>query len=245
MARDTRSDPSGFETLETFSRANAFNRWLFEKISRYLRGQILEIGSGIGNISAFLLKEQDNVFLSDLRPEYCRLLQKKFGHNPHLQGVNELDLSLKDFNSNYPDLLEKFDTVIALNVIEHITDDILAIRNAKSLLRNNGKLIILVPAGQWLYNSIDRELGHHKRYSKSGLNNLLDSAGLFVSDCRYFNAAAILGWWFSGNILREEIISPAKLNFFNRMIPFFRIADWFVAPFTGISVISVGVKNAD
>jgi SAM-dependent methyltransferase len=245
MSKQTQSDPSGFETLEAFSHTYAFNLWLYQKISVYVQGKTLEIGSGIGNISAFLLKDQNQVSLSDLRPEYCQILQNKFGQDPHLQRVYELDLSLKDFNSEYPELLEKFDSVIALNVIEHITDDLLAIRNAKALLKNKGKLIILVPAGQWLYNSIDRELGHYRRYSKSGLNNLIETAGLEVTDCRYFNAAAIFGWWFSGNILHEKIISPAKLNLYDRMIPFFRVVDWFVTPFTGISVISAGMKKSN
>jgi SAM-dependent methyltransferase len=242
METPAQSDPSGFETLEAFSTAAAINRWVYEKISRYAQGQVLEIGSGIGNISALLLTDQSTVSLSDLRPEYCRLLEKKFGQDPHLQGVYELDLSLKDFKTKNAGLLEKFDTVVALNVIEHIADDSLAIRNAKALLRVNGRLVILVPAGQWLFNSLDRELGHYKRYTKAGLNGLLESAGLVVRESRYFNAAAILGWWFSGNILREKIISPSKLNLFNQWVPFFRIVDWFVTPFIGVSVISVSTK---
>jgi SAM-dependent methyltransferase len=243
METRVQSDPSGFETLEAFSRAPSINRWVYEKISKYAQGELLEIGSGIGNISAHLLKDRSTVSLSDLRPEYCQLLEKKFGQDPHLQGVYELDLSLKDFKSKNAALLEKFDTVVALNVIEHIADDSLAIRNAKALLRINGKLVVLVPAGQWLYNSLDRELGHYKRYTKAGLNGLLESAGLVVSDSRYFNAAAILGWWFSGKILGEKIISSSGLNLFNQLVPFFRIVDWFVTPFAGVSVISVGVKN--
>jgi 2-polyprenyl-3-methyl-5-hydroxy-6-metoxy-1,4-benzoquinol methylase len=243
MQTGSPSDLSGFETLEAFSRATAFNRWLYEKISGYVQGQVLEIGSGIGNISTFLLRDQPMVSLSDLRPDYCRLLEKKFNQDPHLEGVYELDLSQSDFRFRYTGLLEKFDTVIALNVIEHITDDSLAVRNAMALLRKNGKLVILVPAGQWLYNPLDRELGHCKRYSKSGLNVLLESAGLTITDSRYFNAAAILGWWFSGNLLREKIISPSKLKLFNQLVPLFRTVDRMVAPFTGISIITAGIKN--
>jgi 2-polyprenyl-3-methyl-5-hydroxy-6-metoxy-1,4-benzoquinol methylase len=243
MSIGIRSDPTGFETLESFSRIPSFNHWLYDKIKGYATGQILEIGSGIGNISVFLLRDQPAVSLSDLRPEYTHLLNKNFKGEQHMQGVYELDLALPDFMHRYPDLLEKFDTVIALNVIEHIGDDELAIRNATSLLRKNGKLVILVPAGQWLYNSLDRELGHCKRYSKKSLNNLLKSAGLEISDSKYFNAAAILGWWFSGNILHEKIISPVKLKVYNLMVPFFRILDWFISGFIGISVISIGSKN--
>jgi 2-polyprenyl-3-methyl-5-hydroxy-6-metoxy-1,4-benzoquinol methylase len=242
MSQNAQSDPSGFETLEAFSRAEAFNRWLFQKISVWVQGQTLEIGSGIGNISAFLLKDHTNISLSDLRPEYNQILKKKFDHNPHLHGVYELDLSIRDFKLVHPELLEKFDTVIALNVVEHIKEDSIAIQNAKSLLKKNGKLIVLVPSGQRLYNSIDLELGHYKRYSKSSLNALMESAGLAVTDSRYFNAAAIMGWWFAGSILKEKVVTAAKLNVYNHLVPLFKIVDWFVAPFTGISVISVASK---
>jgi 2-polyprenyl-3-methyl-5-hydroxy-6-metoxy-1,4-benzoquinol methylase len=245
MPQNPQSDPSGFETLEAFSHAEAFNRWLFQKIRLWVQGQTLEIGSGIGNISAFLLRDHTNVSLSDLRPEYCQILKKKFEHNPHLRGIYELDLSILDFKLIHPELLEKFDTVIALNVVEHIKEDALAIQNAKSLLKKDGRLIILVPSGRRLYNSIDLELGHYKRYSKSKLNELMESAGLTVTDSRYFNAAAIVGWWFAGSILKEKIVTPAKLNLYNRLVPLFRFVDWFVAPFTGISVISVGIKNVN
>ncbi len=91
MVQQVQSDPSGFETLEAFSHAAAFNRWLYKKISIYLQGETLEIGSGIGNISAYLLTDQTKVSLSDLRPEYCHLLEKKFGHDPHLLGIYKLD----------------------------------------------------------------------------------------------------------------------------------------------------------
>jgi 2-polyprenyl-3-methyl-5-hydroxy-6-metoxy-1,4-benzoquinol methylase len=244
MQKDTLSDPSGFETLDAISRADTFNRWQFDALNRSAQGQILEIGSGTGNISALLLENHSHVSLSDLRPEYCHLLQSKFSNNPHFKGVYELDLSINDFDLKYAELLEKFDTVIASNVIEHISPDTLAVRNAKALLRNGGRLIVLVPAGQWLYNSLDKELGHYKRYSKKKLKALLESAGLIVMNTRYFNAAAILGWWISGKVLKEKTVSASKMNLFNRLTPFFKITDWFIAPLVGISVISVGVKNA-
>lgn len=243
MQAAAQPDKTGYDTLENFSRAHAVNRWMFERIKRYLHGQILEIGSGIGNISGFLLKDQDTVSLSDLRPEYCRLLEKKFFGHPHLQEVVELDLSLPDFEARNAGLLGKFDTVIAMNVVEHIADDDLAIRNAKSLLRNQGLLVILVPAFPGLYNSLDRELGHFRRYTKGGLKKLTESAGMEISSCRYFNAAAIPGWWFAGNILKEKIISRSKLQTYNLLVPVLRILDWFLTPFAGVSLIVTSRKK--
>src|ERR1700726_468891 len=119
METPAQSDPSGFETLEAFSTAAAINRWVYEKISRYAQGQVLEIGSGIGNISALLLRDRSTVSLSDLRPEYCGLHEKKLRQDPHLQGVYELDLQWKDFKTKNAGLWAKFDTVTTPNVIEN------------------------------------------------------------------------------------------------------------------------------
>ncbi len=243
MGLETHSDPAGLATLEIFSEAPAVNRWLFEKVNRFLQGEILEIGSGIGNISGFLLTEQPAVYLSDLRPEYCQRLEEKFHGHPHLRRIFQLDLSLPDFITRYSALLGKFDIVIALNVIEHIKDDQTAIENAKTLLRIGGKLVVLVPAIPGLYNSLDRHLGHFRRYTKIELRDLIEKAGLKFGGCRYFNAVAIPGWWYSGRLLKEEIVTLSKLRFFNRMVPLFKIIDRLLSPFTGISLITSGIKN--
>jgi SAM-dependent methyltransferase len=243
MLQDAYADQAGFKTLEIFSRATAVNRWIYDAISGQLQGQILEIGSGIGNISGFLLAYHSEVSLSDFRPEYGQILEKKFGSHPHLRGNHLLDLSLPDFRIRYADQIEKFDTVVALNVIEHIEDDLAAIINAKALLRDKGKLVILVPAIPALFNSLDRELGHFRRYTPGGLRELLESAGLRSTGVRYLNAAAIPGWWFSGNLLHRKNISASQLYWYNRLVPIFRILDRLVCPFTGISLISVGIKN--
>jgi SAM-dependent methyltransferase len=242
MQSANHSDPAGFETLEIFSKAPSLNRWLFDKVINEAHGKILEIGSGIGNISGLLLHERSSVYLSDIRQEYCDILEKKFHGHKHLCGIFLLDLSIPDFNVRYADLLEKFDTVIALNVVEHIHDEQASFRNAKALLRSGGKLIVLVPAVPRLYNSIDRHLGHVRRYTKTELRKRFEEAGLKFEGHRYFNAAAIPGWWFSGSILKDEIVTEAKLRFFDRMVPLFKIFDKLASPFIGISLIASGIK---
>jgi SAM-dependent methyltransferase len=243
MQSAVHSDPTGFETLQTFSQAPAFNHWLYDKISSSAHGKILEIGSGIGNISEFLLAEQSSVYLSDIREEYCQVLEEKFSGHKHLGGIYLLDLTKPDFPAQYPDLLEKFDTVIALNVIEHIRDERAAIWNAKALLVNGGRLIVLVPAIPSLYNSLDRHLGHFRRYTKTALKKCFEQADLKFGGSEYFNASAIPGWWISGSLLKDDTITQGKLRFFNRMVPIFKFFDKMASPFLGISLIASGIKN--
>src|SRR5690606_677050 len=97
-------------------------------------------------------------------PEYCRILKTQFGSFENCRGVVQLDLVHKDFEREYAELLASFDTVFALNVIEHIKDESLAIKNCRSLLKEGGNLIILVPSYQIIYNKFDKDLGHHRRY---------------------------------------------------------------------------------
>src|SRR6516165_3316051 len=123
-------DPSGLETLEIFSKARRFNRWLYKSFASYCKGNILEIGSGTGNISRWLLETGNAVTISDLREEYCERLQEKFGELATLQDVLQLDLADPGFDRKYPQLLDQFDSVVGLNVVEHIEDDRMVIRNA-------------------------------------------------------------------------------------------------------------------
>ncbi|MDP4131692.1 MAG: methyltransferase domain-containing protein [Bacteroidota bacterium] len=238
------TDPSGWETLELFADAPAFNRWLFDRIYPFCKGQVLEVGSGIGNISSLLLDKHLKVSLSDLRPEYCRYLTHQFVSNPDLQGVYQMDLSIPDFENRYPALINRFGTVIALNVVEHIEQDMLAVHNAKKLLRTGGNLIILVPAGKRLYNNFDRELGHYRRYSGKTLTGLLTDTGLTVTHISYFNFTGILGWWFSGSVLKKKMIPRSQLKLYNQLVPVFRIIDRLFVRFAGLSVIAVTTNQA-
>jgi SAM-dependent methyltransferase len=236
-------DPAGEETLLSFSKATAFNKWMCEQIIPRAKGHILEIGSGIGNISEILLQNNLKVTLSDLNPAYCRLLKSKFEHFDTCNGVISIDISDESFEEKYEGLLAKFDTIIALNVIEHIEDDGLAFANCKKLLNPGGQIIILVPAFNFLYNSFDRELGHYRRYTIKSLNEKMKQSGFSIYHRQYFNMPAILGWYFSGSVFKLKLIPENQLHFYNSLVPFFRIIDKLFQRIMGISVIMVGAKK--
>jgi 2-polyprenyl-3-methyl-5-hydroxy-6-metoxy-1,4-benzoquinol methylase len=236
-------DEEGMETLDVLSSANKFNRWMYESIGRDCVGNILEIGSGIGNISAYFLKDNRPLHLSDIRPIYCERLQQRFGSEPSLQGISQLDIATVNFETTYPELVGKFDTVFILNVVEHIQDDRLAIGNCMKLLKKYGKLIVLVPAYQSLYNGFDEGLEHYRRYNKKNLISLLKTSGLTIVKSYYFNLIGILGWYVSGKIEKNKTIPAGEMKLYNYFVPIFRIVDRIFLNSAGLSVIAVARKD--
>jgi|LSQX01.2.fsa_nt_gb 2-polyprenyl-3-methyl-5-hydroxy-6-metoxy-1,4-benzoquinol methylase len=233
----------GTDTLEVISGANRFNRWMYETIKPHCSGEILEIGSGIGNISQFFIKEGADISLSDIENSYFPRLKQKFGEFPNLKSMHRLNFSDKNLEKNFPELLNRFDTIFALNVVEHIPDDVQAMENAMKMLKPGGKIVILVPAIQWLYNEFDRQLEHQRRYSKKSLQKLLEGAGFSVIHRQYFNFIAIFGWFISGTILRKRIIPNGQMRFYDALVPVWKRIDFFTRKLAGISVIQVGVKK--
>lgn len=237
-------DAAGLETLERFANAPAFNQWLYDSIAQHCSGRIVEIGSGIGNISQLLLKNHLRVMLSDLRQMYCIKLNERFARHPHFEGAVQMDIADENFQDRYSSLIQGFDTVIALNVVEHIQNDAQAIENCKQLLKPGGKMIILVPAYQWLFNSFDIELGHYRRYTQPELTVLLQNQGLEIKHTRYFNFAGIAGWWLTGSIMKKKTIPGGQLSLFNRLVPAFRLIDRILFRKVGLSVIAVAVNSS-
>ena len=236
-------DLEGLETLQTIAEADRFNRWMFETVRKYIiPGTVLEIGSGIGNISSQFLEEGYQITLSDIRENYCEFLRKNFGEEKHLQEVVKLDLVHEDFESEYANLLGSFDNLYALNVIEHIEDDVLALANCKKLLKPGGRIIILVPAYQSLYNQFDKNLYHFRRYTRKTMSAVFRKNHFDILKAFHFNFMGILGWYVSGQILKKETIPSGQMGLYNMLVPIFRIIDKCVFNQIGLSVIVVGDK---
>ncbi|MCM4154776.1 class I SAM-dependent methyltransferase [Gramella sp. AN32] len=236
-------DPIGKQTLDVISQADAFNKWMYDTIKPFVKGRVLEIGSGIGNISELFIEDGAEIMLSDLRTEYCEILKAKYNTKSNFLGVEEIDLNHKDFESLYADHINSYDTVFALNVIEHIENDDLALKNCKKMLRPGGHLIILVPAFQKLYNQFDKNLGHFRRYTLDTLKNIFIQNKLSIIRRQYFNFAGIFGWYLSGKILKKESIPAGQMKLYNKMVPLFKLADIMTLKQVGLSVIVVGRKE--
>jgi SAM-dependent methyltransferase len=235
-------DPEGIQTLEAIAQADQFNRWMYETIRPWCSGSIIEIGSGIGNISSYFLKSQQKIMLTDLRPLFCAALEHKFEADASCLGIQTLDLVHTQFDEVYASLLGRFDTAFALNVIEHIQDDRQALLNLQKLLKPGGRMIILVPAFNTLYNRFDKELHHYRRYTHTTLSEVMPS-GQRMLYSSYFNAAGIAGWWFMGGVLKKKIIPGSSMKIYNQLLPVIRLMDKVTHTFLGLSHIQVWEKS--
>ncbi|RIH66881.1 methyltransferase domain-containing protein [Mariniphaga sediminis] len=243
MTETTGNLKYGTDTLEIISAADRFNYWMYRTIQSHCKGNILEIGSGIGNISQFFVEDGAEITLSDFDSSYFPRLKEKFGNRQNLKGIHQIDFSAKNLEEKHPELAGQFDTVFALNVVEHIEDHQQALKNAYTFLRPGGNVVILVPAFQFLFNGFDTQLGHYRRYTKKTLKSLMESAGFEVIHSIYFNFIGVLGWYLSGNILQKKMIPRGQMKLYNELVPVWKIIDVFMKYFTGLSVICVGNKK--
>lgn len=205
---------------------------MFDRIRPWIGSRVLEIGSGIGTLSAFLV-DRARVVLTDTRSEYLARLRQRFHGRSHI-AVARLYLP-----SDATLAGERFDTVICLNVLEHVDDDIGSLVAIHRLLQPGGRLVLLVPALPVLYGTIDRALGHHRRYTRTGLEGKFEQTGFRVRHIEYFNLAGVPGWWLAGRVLRRQMIPAGSLRLYDALVPLFkleRLLPWRV----GQSLIAIG-----
>jgi SAM-dependent methyltransferase len=239
---DPSSDWVITETLDRISGMRHFNRWLFEKLTPYLGRRVLEVGSGIGNFSGFFAARADRpgdlVVLSDISDEYLEALRNRFEHNSKVL-VEHYPME-KPAVDRFRNL--RLDSIVALNVLEHVENAEQAVRKTGEILVPGGHLILLVPAWQQLSCEFDRLLGHHRRYRRREISDLVRTSGLEPVHTGYFNMVGAFGWFFSGKILRRKVLPRHQLQFYDKLVPILRPLERFLGPPFGLSVFCVARK---
>ncbi len=231
-------DDVGHETLRRMAATDRYSRHIVEQIRADVGQRVLEVGSGIGNISGHLGR-RGVLVVSDISDHYLDLLRRRFAGNSRVQVVRyDLEEGARE------DLCQLgLDTVICLNVLEHVLDDGAALRGLAGLLGRGGRLILLVPAHPALYSSLDRNLDHHRRYSRRQLHDLLRNSGFVVERSFHLNALGALGWWLNGKVLRRKILPGGQLRLFNLMVGLLRLESWVRPPF-GLSLVVTARQGA-
>ncbi len=215
---------------------------MYHEVRPWMRGSILEIGSGIGNISEFFIRDKSTITLSDIRLHYLDYLEKRFPQLPS-NARWQLDLVDPDFGNKFAPLMGAFDSAFALNVIEHIDDDGLALRNLHTLLKPDGTFLMLVPAHPWLYNRLDQHLHHYRRYTEKMARDLFLANGFTVDRTWFFNSLGIPAWWWGGLTGKSGEIKSSQMSFYNRLVPLIRVMDNALGKSAGLSVMVAGRKK--
>jgi SAM-dependent methyltransferase len=232
---------AGAETLEIMAGAPRYNAWQYEVLAPYLGRRILEVGSGIGNISQHLVEAgPELVVLTDPDSAYRGRLWERFASRKE---VLVAPLTLPDPEASRRFARYRLDTVVALNVLEHIPDDIGALRTMSGLIGPGGRVVLLVPALEILFGRLDQELEHQRRYTRRRLRQAVEAAGLRVEHLTWFNVAGTLGWWWNAKVRRTPRIPARQLQMFDAWVPLLRLERYLPLPFAQ-SLIVVGVKDA-
>lgn len=226
------------QTLNQLADLDQYNHWLYEQIAPGLGRRILEVGAGTGNITQFLCAGGRAVLATDVVPSYRRELEGAFGGNPNVR-VGSFDLN-KAAPLEY--VAEGFDTVVCLNVLEHIEDDHFALRQMRETLVPGGRLALLVPAHRFLYGEFDRAVGHFRRYGKRELKETLQRAGFRVRALKFFSLAAMLPWFINGRVLRRDYLPPNQADLANRLVPLLKL-EKLIGPPCGISLVAIAEKQ--
>jgi 2-polyprenyl-3-methyl-5-hydroxy-6-metoxy-1,4-benzoquinol methylase len=224
-------------TLNQIAKLDRYNHWIYEHISHALGRRVLEVGSGTGNITQFLHADRREVMATDVVQSYRNELVRLFGAHPNVR-VGKFDLTAKA-----PDafVADPFDSVVCLNVLEHIEDDLFALAQMRDSLSAGGNLALLVPAHRFLYGVFDRALGHFRRYEKRELADKLKKTGFVVREMKFFSLAAALPWLINGRLLKRDHIPAGQANLANRLVPLLKL-ERLIGPPCGLSLIAIAQK---
>jgi SAM-dependent methyltransferase len=227
----------GAETLHALAGAPRFNRWMADTIRPYVGERVLEIGAGIGNLTRALIPRRKKYVATDIDSEHLARLATRFQHRPNLL-IRYCDLARP---SDFEEFPEDMDSVVCLNVLEHVEDDMQGLRNIHSVLRSGGRAIILVPHGQDIFGTLDVALGHYRRYSHEELWKKMEQAGFRVERILDFNRISRPPWYVSGRILKRTTLGTGQMKIFDKFVWLWRLLDTHL-PWPPTSIIAIAVK---
>jgi len=232
-----KEDEYGGEMLERLGRAPRFTRWMADVLSPYVGDRVLEIGAGPGNMSHELMP-RSIYWATDVNAHYLDYLATLRSTRPYLHVVSMDAMKAETYPTG-----QAFDTVVCLNVVEHLQDDIGALRNMWNVLENGGRAVILVPNGPYLYGTFDEVLGHFRRYTKEKLANVAQQAGFRVERILNFNRPGVVAWWLNACLLRKKSFGLGQVRLLNLLTPIFRVLDPWL-PLPPLSIIAILRKDA-
>ncbi len=238
--RRRRRRPSEFDdadgelanVLENLDQADNYVAWVASQFTPHIHGRVLEVGAGHGTFTPLLAAAADELVITDPSERAAEILRDRYGDR---EGIVVAAEDLERAVARGP-----FDTIVLINVLEHIHDDEKALVQLREALVPGGTLCLYVPAFEVLYSDFDRQIGHYRRYTTVSLDRRLRDAGLDLVDTRYVNAAGFLAWLVTARVMGWKPTSPGLVRLYDRTaVPVLRTVEGVVRPPFGQSVVSI------
>jgi SAM-dependent methyltransferase len=222
-------------TLQHVGEIESYNNWVFSSIRDHIQGRVLEVGSGIGTYSTHLRPLASELTCIDMIPEYIHRVETLF------HGDHAVHTMLAKLGNDLHFRPASFDTIVCLNVLEHIKEEGEALSYFRDWLAPGGKLVLQVPAHEWLFGSMDEALEHQRRYTRASAKKaLLENGFELVLPPKYLYMAAAPGWWWVGKVRKSQVVPEATIRFANAVVSISRGIEAIIpAPF-GLTLIAVG-----
>lgn len=220
--------------FDMLSAAHNYRGWIVSQIAPALGGHALEFGCGVGSLTAEIARHVERLHAVDIDPRAIEVARERLAGCPNVR-VDLADATAFDGEGGY-------DSVVMLDVLEHIADDSAMLSRIAGLLRPGGKVVLKVPAHAVLYGAMDRAVGHHRRYGRAGLREVLETAGFVPRRIWAFNAAAMPGWWWHGRVMGRAVAPKADVARFDRLVPALRRLEAVLPPPVGLSYFAIGTR---
>jgi glycosyltransferase involved in cell wall biosynthesis len=222
----------GRNLLNNLSGTPNYLSWVTRLLRPYLGDTVLEVGAGIGNIAARLMARRQLYVVTERDPLHLHALRNRFLRTPNVRVVAAAH------SSDLTALEPYFDTVICLNLLEYLEDPVAALRILRGRLKAGGTLLLLVPQGKRLFGSLDRALGHQRRFARQELVAMVKEAGYEPQRCLNVNRAGAVAWGLFSRGFRRPRINKVVLKLFDKTVRLWRLLD-LLLPWPGLSLIVV------
>lgn len=232
---DLYTEPYGKGTLVQLTRTPAYLRWITSLIRPHLGDTVLETGAATGTLTGMLMGRRTRYLAAEHDPLYLHALRNRFLRTPNVEVCEAAP------GGPFPG--GPYDTALALNVLEGQKDPAAVLEALHRALKPGGNVVILAPNHPGLYGSVDENLGQLRRFSRAGLEEMLQAAGYAVESVRSVNRAAVIGWWLSSRVLRRKRLSKVTLKVFDKTLWLVRWLD-YVLPWSGLSLLVIARKKA-
>jgi len=229
---------SGTE-LDAVAEATNYYNWIVDSFASHIGDRCIEAGAGIGTVSELLLRRAS--------PRTLTLIEPAENNVPVLRERFAADSRVKVYHGYLEDLTGSVasDSIIAVNVLEHVEKDDEFLEASFNILAPGGALLLLVPALPAIFGSLDRAFDHYRRYTESGLRTSLVAAGFEIESLHYLNFIGVAAWFVSGRLLRRTTLGRGQVRFYDRwIIPFVRRLESLIRVPVGQSILAIARKPA-